>query len=306
MKFFKIEGDRFLWFLALSLFFVTSFYFSLIKKETIILQAKRPDISVSPIPTLVGNEPFPILSAQGVVAIDPDSGVSLYEKGADLNLLPASTTKIMTALIAFEAYDLNDVVTISGPRVVGQKMGLLWGEQITVQNLLDGLLIYSANDAAEALASHYEGGREAFVARMNEKAKELHLINTHFVNPSGLEDVGHVSSARDLVRLAEIAMQDNRFASIVGTKEMVVTSTDEKFVHKLTNINELIGEVDGVLGVKTGWTENARENLVSYIDRDGKKVFIALLGSQDRFTETKELIEWIYSNYEWQNLSYSP
>ena len=93
------------------------------------------------------------------------------------------------------------------------------------------------------------------------------------------------------------------FAKIVGTKNIIVKSTDDKIVHRLTNINELLGVVPGVMGVKTGWTENARENLVTYIERDGHKVFIAILGSSDRFGETKELINWIFENYTWQSVT---
>jgi D-alanyl-D-alanine carboxypeptidase (penicillin-binding protein 5/6) len=99
-------------------------------------------------------------------------------------------------------------------------------------------------------------------------------------------------------------MEDPRFAEIVGTKTQVVRSIDGKIAHYLTNINELLGKIPGVLGVKTGWTENARENLVTYVNRDGHRVMIAVLGSQDRFGETKELIDWIYSSYQWQEVKY--
>ena len=113
-----------------------------------------------------------------------------------------------------------------------------------------------------------------------------------------------MSTARDLVRLSSVAIKNETFAQIVATKEEVVKSQDGKISHKLVNLNKLVGEVEGVLGVKTGWTENARENLVTYVDRGGHKVMIALLGSQDRFGETKELIEWIFKNYEWKEISY--
>ena len=141
---------------------------------------------------------------------------------------------------------------------------------------------------------------------MNQKAKDLNLKNTHFVNPTGLDADNHYSTARDMTRLSEIAMQNEKFAQIVKTKEKIVRSVDGKFVHYLTNINKLLGSVDGVLGIKTGWTEEARENLVTYIQRGNKRIFIALLGSQDRFGETKELIDWVFANYEWKSLAYSP
>jgi D-alanyl-D-alanine carboxypeptidase len=185
-------------------------------------------------------------------------------------------------------------------------MGLINGEKMKVEDLLYGLLVYSANDAAEVLAQNYPGGRDAFVGAMNAKAVELHLENTSFKNPTGLDGNGHVTTARDLIRGASLAMQIPEFARIVGTKQAVVKSENGKIVHRLTNINELLGVVEGVLGVKTGWTENARENLVTYIERDNKKIMIALLGSQDRFGETKELIDWIFANYAWKEVKYPP
>lgn len=262
----------------------------------------RTQAAVAPLPMLEQITPFPILSAQGVLAVDVESGVVLYEKDADKPLLPASTTKIVTALTVIDNYNLEEVITIDDPSVVGQKMGLVPGEQITVRNLLKGLLIYSANDAAEVFARQYPEGREAFVGKMNEKAQELAMYDTVFMNPSGLEDIGHLSTSRNLTRAALIAMDNSLIREIVGTKEEIVKSENEAFIHYLTNTNELLGEVDGVIGIKTGWTENARENLVTFVERDGREIIIALLGSQDRFGETEELIEWIYENYHWKEV----
>lgn len=256
---------------------------------------------------------FPVISAQSVLAVDLDSGETLYEKNPDLALLPASTTKIVTALVAMDYYPNNAILTVNGIKVEGQKMGLVSGEKIRVEDLLNGLLIFSANDAAEVLAANYPGGRDAFIAAMNLKAKELNLTNSNFTNPSGLETANHFSTARDLVRVSKHAMKNEAFAKVVATKESVVRSADGKIDHRLANINELIGKVDGVLGVKTGWTQNARENLVTYVKRDERRIMIALLASQDRFGETEELIEWIFENYEWERVdvsglleSYSP
>jgi D-alanyl-D-alanine carboxypeptidase (penicillin-binding protein 5/6) len=260
--------------------------------------------SFPPLPVLNQNISFPILSAQAALVVDLDSGISLYEKDPDKPLLPASTTKIMTALVAMENYSEDQVLGVSDEKVEGQKMGLKKGEQITVRDLLYGLLVYSANDAAEVLAKSFEGGRNAFIEAMNQKAKELSLNNTKFSNPSGLDGNGHFTTARDLIRISEVAMEDPKFAEIVGTKTQVVRSIDGKIAHYLTNINELLGKIPGVLGVKTGWTENARENLVTYINRDDHRIMIAVLGSQDRFGETKELIDWIYSSYSWQEVKY--
>ena len=256
----------------------------------------------APIPHLKEDANFPIISAQSVLAVDLSSGTVLYEKDPEKPLLPASTTKILTAVVAMEAFKNDDILTVGPGYVEGQKMGLIAGERIAARDLLYGLLIYSANDAAEAFAYNYPGGRVSFVAAMNAKAQDLGLGNSNFANPSGLEDAGHISTAKDLVRIATYAMENERFAQVVSTENHLAQSVDGIIRHRLTNINELIGKVDGVLGVKTGWTYNSRENLVTYVKRGEKEVMIALLGSQDRFGETEELIEWIYGNYEWREV----
>ena len=260
--------------------------------------------SYSSLPVLSAGSYFPVMSAQAALAVDLGSMTTLYEKDPDKALLPASTTKIVAALVAMDYYPDDFIIEVGKFKVDGQKMGLKMGEKISVKNLLYGLLVYSANDAAEVLAMSYPGGRIGFIAAMNKKAHDLHLENSLFANPSGLDGNGDkiVTTARDLVRISIVAMQNPEFADIVKTKEITVESIDGKIFHKLTNINELVGKVEGVLGVKTGWTESARENLVTYIERDGHKVMIALLGSQDRFGETKELISWIFNNYHWQEV----
>ena len=260
----------------------------------------KENTDLPPTPIYIGTPDFPLLSAQAVIAVDLDSGVTLYEKNPDLKLLPASTTKIVTSLVALDYYPLEEVLKVQKVNVVGQKMRLVPGEEITAKDLLYGLLVYSANDAAEVLAENYPGGREVFITAMNLKAEELQLENTNFSNPSGLETNNHSTTARDLVKVAKHAMQNPIFAEIVSTKEKTVKSVNGEITHKLVNINELLGEVEGVLGVKTGWTENARENLVTYIKRGERNVMIVVLGSQDRFGETKELISWIFKNYSWQ------
>ena len=293
------------------LFIASSLLVMSVKNEKHIMPPLPPKpkpiaFELSPLPTLKNSASFPVVSAEGVLAVDADSGVVLYEKDSNQKLYPASTTKIMTALVSLDYYKDDDVITIGRLNVLGQKMKLAEGERIYFKDLFSGLLIYSANDAAEVLAENYPGGREAFIATMNQKATNMHLENTHFVNPTGLDEDNHYSTAKDMIRLSEIAMQNEKFANTVKTKELIVRSIENKFVHYLTNINILLGKVDGVMGIKTGWTEEARENLVTYIQRENKKVYIALLGSQDRFGETKELIDWIYTSYDWKDLAYSP
>jgi D-alanyl-D-alanine carboxypeptidase (penicillin-binding protein 5/6) len=267
------------------------------------MKEEVPPESSIPNPVLSENTSFPIISARAALAVDLDSGVALYEKDPENSLLPASTTKIATALVAMDYYPEDAVLKVGKIQIEGQKMGLVEGEEITARDLLYGLLVFSANDAAEVLAENFPGGRELFIASMNLKVKDLQLENTNFTNPSGLDGEGQFTTAKDLVRLSTVAMKNPRFAEIVRQKEIEVKSTDGRIIHELVTTNELLGNVEGVLGVKTGWTEDARENLVTYIEKDGRRVMIALLASQDRFGETKELIGWIFGNYKWKEVA---
>src|SRR4030065_326444 len=247
--------------------------------------------SAKVIPVLKTAASAPIVSAQGAMVVDLETGISLYSKDADKKLLPASTTKIVTSLVALENYPLDKILEVKQPSVEGQKMRLVLGEHMKVENLLNGLLIFSANDAAETLADNFPGGRQEFVLQMNALAKRLNLADTWFENPTGLDGNSQVTSARDMIRLASFAMKNQVFRKIVSTKGLTVHNAEGTIAHKLTNLNELLGEVDGVIGVKTGWTEEARENLVTYVQRGDRRIAVVVLGSQDRFGETKELID---------------
>ncbi|MGA2910308.1 MAG: D-alanyl-D-alanine carboxypeptidase family protein [Candidatus Microgenomates bacterium] len=307
MKFSK-NKNNFLYLVILAFVFISTSALAIsgAVPEVIKNLSILPSVSKNfpPNPVLGASTTFPVISAEGVLAVDLDSGVSLYEKNPDTTLLPASTTKIVTALVSLDAYKPDDVLTVGkGVGVDGQKIGLFAGEQMTAENLLYSLLVYSANDAAETLAQNYpNGGYDGFIAAMNAKAKDLSMNSSGFENPVGLDNPSQITTARDLVRAAEVAMRNPEFAKIVGTKEITVTDVTGKDKYDLKNVNELLGQVPGVLGVKTGWTQNARENLVTYIERDGHRVMIAILGSEDRFGETKELIDWIFSNYQWQGV----
>lgn len=290
---------------ALSFVFVSSFALSLSQNKLTPIYPSIPAFSQSQLPILSKTTSFPLVSAQGVIAMDLNSAVVLYEKNANSKLLPASTTKIMTALVAINHFKQEDVIKVGAIKNASdsQIMGLFEGEEITFRGLLDGLLIYSANDAAEAIAHAYPGGREAFIAAMNQKAKDLGLVNTSFRNPSGLDEEGHYSTAKDMVRLSAFGISDPLFSEVVSTKEKVVKSIDGKFSHHLKNINKLLGSVDGIVGIKTGWTENARENLITAVKRGDRTILIGILGSQDRFGETKEIIDWVFSSYVWTDVS---
>ena len=249
--------------------------------------------------------PAPALSTRSAIVVDVDSKAVLYLKNPDQPFFPASTTKMMTAIVARQVYDLDQIITVPEDiEAIGQVMELEVDEKITVENLLYGLLIASGNDAAEVLAQSNPEGREVFIGKMNEKAKELRLEKTTFKNPSGIEEDSHVSTTHDLAILAAEFLGDPLLSKIVKTKAITITDESGQIGHELENINELLGKVRGLKGVKTGWTENAGECLVSYVERDGRKIITVVLGSADRFGETEKLIEWAYGNHQWEEIKY--
>jgi D-alanyl-D-alanine carboxypeptidase (penicillin-binding protein 5/6) len=242
----------------------------------------------------------PSLSARSIVVLDANSMVTLYEKEPNLRLLPASTTKIMTALVTLEHYPLDWVLTVEEMKVDGNQIKLLPGERITVENLLYGALVGSGNDAAFVLAENFPGGTGAFVEAMNQKAKDLGLLDTYFTNPIGLDEAGHYSTAKDLAKLTVEAIKNSVFLRIVSTSAVAVSDVTGEINHFLKNTNELIGKLEGVRGVKTGWTQNAGECLIALTERNGEKMVTVVLGSQDRFGETQKLIEWVFTNFSWE------
>lgn len=266
-----------------------------VHKETL------PVINPAPYPMNINGQQPEGITAHAIYVVDLQSGVPLYARNETEMLPNASTTKLMTALISLESYKLDDVVTVPDATVAGQLMELTAGEKMTVENLLYGLLIESGNDAAEALAAHYPGGTPAFVAAMNEKAKEYNLEQTHFANPSGLDADGHGMSARDLARLSRIAIGNPIIAKIVAIPQITIPDVEFKVFHTLKTTNLLLGKVPGVAGIKTGSTDNAGECLVTLVERGSHKVIIVLLRSVDRFTDSTKMIDWVFANHQWMN-----
>lgn len=260
-----------------------------------------PAPTPAPYPTnRTGYYPALEVSAEGVVILDIESGVYLYKRNEEELLSPASTTKILTALVALDAYDLDDVVTVSSIANDGQAMGLVPGERITVENLLFGALVHSGNDAAWALAEHYPGGVEKFVVAMNEKAKALYLTNSTFTNPVGYDNPGHKMTPIDLARLGSVALGNRVIAKMVAIPQITVSDVTHTYFHPLKNVNELLGKIPGVGGIKTGWTAEAGENLITLFERDGHRLIIVVLKSADRFGDTMRLIDWIFKNVTWE------
>lgn len=251
-------------------------------------------------PVNITGQPAPQLTALSVLVIDLDSRAIIFQKNPNLRLSPASTTKMMTALVSLDYYHPQQVLKITSPFKVGRLMSLVEEEQITMENLLYGLLVQSGNDAAYALAQNYPGGLDAFVLTMNQKAQELNLDFTSFQNPAGIDALEHLSTAHDLAILAGELLQKPLLAQMVATKEIKVTDITGKRNHSLTNVNQLLGQVVGMKGVKTGWTTDAGECLVALIERNNHRVLTVVLGSQDRFEESRQLIDWVFTHHQWQ------
>ncbi len=260
--------------------------------------AVEPGFSPAPLP-VSQNIPPPTVSAHNIFIIDRSSKNVLFSQNADEQIFPASTTKMMTALVTLDHYRLTDQITVSREYKIGQNIGFKPGEILTVEQLLYALLVQSANDAAEILAENYPGGRASFINAMNSKAIKIHLTNTHFANPTGVDQDGHYSTAADLARLADVALRQEEFAKVVATENAVVST------HILTNVNQLLGKIPGVLGVKTGFTEGAGQALVTLVDRDNHPVILAVLASKDRFADSSALITWVYSNFHWTTVDTS-
>lgn len=246
-------------------------------------------------------QPVPIVSASGVIVKDLDSGGDLYVKDPDKRVPIASTTKIMTAVVAIEYFKANDILVVPDNigNISGSTMNLKPGEKLTFRSLLYGMLLNSGNDAAFTIAANTSGGVSGFVEKMNQKVKEMGLLNTNFENPAGFDSPSHFSSAFDLAKIAVLLSENPQLSRVVATKETSVASIDKSVIHSLKNLNKLLDE-PGVLGIKTGTTPAAKENLVGLIDKNNHRILTVVLGSNDRFGETEKLMDWVYTNFVWQ------
>ncbi len=247
----------------------------------------------------------PIMGATSSIAVDMVTGAILQEKNSHEERPIASLTKLMTITIVLEENSLEDVVEISHDAATteGSIMFLRAGEQITVKDLLLGALVHSANDAAEALAEYNAGSKEEFVKKMNHKALQLGLLNTHFSNPIGLDTKDNYSSAYDLAKLARYMYQKQFVQNAALLKEVKVTSVDGKYTHNLSSTNELLDdEYFNIRGLKTGKTDQAGLCMIAVADnKENDRIVTVLLNSPSRFTESKILIDWVFRAYNWGN-----
>lgn len=249
--------------------------------------------------------------ASGMVVIEAESGRILYQKNCNERLAMASTTKIMTALLALESgLDLDEefIVDERSVGIEGTSLYLRKGEKKTLKELLYGLMLPSGNDSAVAIACRVSGGEEEFVELMNQKAGELGLKNTSFANAHGLDSEGHYTSAYDLAVITAEAMKNPTFCEIVKTKNVTVSGNEEVSGKALKNKNKLLWSMEGCDGVKTGFTDNAKRCFVCSAKRDGMRLICVVLNCGPMFEEAERLLNMGFDNFKKYTLlsSYQP
>lgn len=248
---------------------------------------------------------LPKTNSRRYIVYDRISKSMIIGKNEDIKSAMASTTKIMTTIVILEKADLNETVTVSAKAggTGGSRLGLKRGDKASVRDLLYGLMLRSGNDAAVALAEHVGGSVKGFAELMNEKASELGLTNTRFVTPHGLDDANHYTTALELAKLTDYAMNNETFSKIVGTKSITIYINNQP--RQINNTNELLGVLNGVVGVKTGFTNNAGRCLVTETKRNNMDIITIVLGAdtkKDRTKDSVNLIEYTYSKYKMYNI----
>lgn len=247
----------------------------------------------------------PIINSRAAIVYDRSSGAILFGKNENDVRKMASTTKIMSAIIVIENSNLDDIVTVSSKSAGtgGSRLGLHTNDKITVRDLLYGLLLCSGNDAAVALAEHVGGDILGFSELMNKKCTELNLSSSHFVTPHGLDNNDHYTTAYELALIADYALKNETFCNIVGTKSYTVTINNSS--KTLSNTNELLGSLNGVYGVKTGFTNGANRCLVTSVKRGNLDLISVVLGADTKKDRTKDsisIIEYAFNNFELVNI----
>ena len=247
------------------------------------------------------------LTARAAILMDASTGKVLYQKEADLRLPPASTTKILTAILTLESgRKLSESLTVSkeATRVPASKLYLRPGQSVSIEELLYGIMLASANDASVVLAEGVAGSVERFSELMTKKAHDIGAINSHFTNPHGLTAPDHYSTVRDLAIVFRYAMKNSTFREIVQTKFSSVSTTAvvrKKVVPRrisVRNHNRLLWGFDGAIGGKTGYTHAAQKCFVGAVQRNGTTLIVSILGARDQWGDTKRLLEYGFDNYD--------
>ncbi|MFN3421509.1 MAG: D-alanyl-D-alanine carboxypeptidase family protein [Armatimonadota bacterium] len=239
------------------------------------------------------------ITSKSAILADVETGKILWSLNPDLKCYPASLTKIMTAVLILERGNLEDWVTVpKDAAFTGESsMALKEGERVQVKDLLNAVLVRSANDACVAAAIHIAGSVDKFVEWMNEKARELGMNNTNFINPHGLHDPRHYTTARDLLTLTRYALQNPSFRSIVSQREITIAPTNKSALRHYRNRNKLLEFYPGCDGVKTGYTVPAGKCLVASATRNGWQLVAIVLGSQDHFADCTTLLDFGFNNF---------
>lgn len=263
----------------------------------------------------------PNILCDAAILIDADTGTILFEKNSDTKMYPASLTKVLTGIIAIEMGNLDDIIVVDDKtpyEIDGSHIALEPGEKLTLNDLLYGLLIASANDVASVIAKHYGGSIDGFAQIMNTKAKELGAVNTNFNNPHGLHDSNHYSTAEDLSIIASYAMKNEVFREIVKTKSYKINSTNKKDETRYINAtNKLLyatgygnqikingkwvdSKYEGAAGVKTGYTPEAGSCLISYVEKNDMRLITVVLKGNvwNVYTDTHNLLNYGFENFE--------
>ncbi len=244
-------------------------------------------------------------NARAAALIDVESGRILYSSRGNERMKIASLTKIMTAIVAIEHGNLSDAVRTSR-RAAGKEGSSIYlkvGEEMSLQNLLYGLMLRSGNDAATAIAEHVGGSEEGFVYLMNKKAELLGLENTRFANPHGLDDADHYSSANDMAKLTAYALRNAVFRDIVKTRVKTVPNPNDSWDYNWTNKNKMLALYEGADGVKTGYTKQAFRCLVSSATRNGQQLAAVTLNDGDDWADHRRLLDWGFGNYPLEALA---
>ncbi len=249
--------------------------------------------------TLIGFPQTLPITAKSAILADAETGEILWSLNPDLKCYPASLTKIMTAVLILERGNLEDwVVAPKDAAFTGESsMALKEGERVQMKDLLNAILVRSANDACVAAAIHIAGSVEKFVTWMNEKAKELGMTNTNFVNPHGLHNPQHYTTARDLLTLTRYALQNPTFRNIVAKRDILIAPTNKSALRHYYNRNKLLELYPGCDGVKTGYTVPAGKCLVASATRSGWQLIAIVLGSQDHFSDCAILLDYGFNNF---------
>jgi D-alanyl-D-alanine carboxypeptidase len=265
----------------------------LIVKNNQLLGTKLPPIPILKL------APKPTLTAQNYILVDVDTNKILLSQNIDQKIFPASTTKLATALTALNLYPLDEVITINQEYTTGKVMELKVNEKITVKSLVSALLVYSANDSAFSLANHYQSGITGFINQMNLLMDKYNFKNTHFTNVDGIHDDDHYSTVYDLSQLGRLSIKNPTVSNVVKTKELVVSDVGNQIHHPLVSTNELLGIVPEIKGLKTGWTPEAKGCFIGLIEINEHQIISVVSQSDDRFQDTKILVDWLKQNVYW-------